>query len=181
MFQAAQLVHGDDVSVAGTSVSDIDLDYFRRFYKSRYEEDLEEQGESLGRVLSNMRLLSDGVLTVSGILVFAKNPQILLPVFNVKAVCYPGHDIHATTYLDSADIVGRLQVQFEKSLSFILRNLRREQHGQGINTTGELEIPRIVLEELVANALIHRDHFVSAPVRVLCLMTALRSSVQGTC
>ena len=57
MFQAGQLVHGDDVSVAGTSVSDIDLDYFRRFYKSRYEEDLEEQGESLSQVLSNMRLL----------------------------------------------------------------------------------------------------------------------------
>jgi ATP-dependent DNA helicase RecG len=90
-----------------------------------------------------MRLLSDGVLTVNGILLFAKNPQIWLPVFNAKAVCYPGHDIHATTYLDRADIVGRLQVQFEESLSFILRNLRREQHGQGINTTGEREFQEL--------------------------------------
>jgi ATP-dependent DNA helicase RecG len=166
MFQTAQLVHGDDVPVSGSSISDIDLDYFRRFYRTRYEEDLEEQGQSLGQVLSNMRLLNNGALTVSGILLFAKDPQAFLPVFHVKAVCYPGNDINTTTYLDSADIFGRLQTQFEESLSFILRNLRREQMGQGVNTTGELEIPRIVLEELLANALIHRDYFVSAPVRV---------------
>ena len=43
---------------------------------------------------------------------------------------------------------------------------RREQTGQGVNTTGTVEIPRIVLEELLANALIHRDYFVSAPIRV---------------
>lgn len=166
MFQTARLVYGDDVPVPGTSISDIDLDYFRRFYRTRYEQDLEEQGQSLGQVLSNMRLLSDGTLTVSGILLFAKDPQVFLPVFHVKAVCYPGNDIHATTYLDSADVFGRLQTQFEESLSFVLRNLRREQAGQGVNTTGEVEIPRIVLEELLANALIHRDYFVSAPVRV---------------
>jgi ATP-dependent DNA helicase RecG len=166
MFQTARLVHGDDIPISGTSIADIDLDYFRRFFKSRYEQDLEEQSQSLAQVLSNMRLLTDGALTVSGILLFAKNPQVFLPVFHVKAVCYPGNDIHATTYLDSADIMGRIQTQFEEALSFILRNLRREQMGQGINTTGEVEIPRIVLEELVANALIHRDYFVSAPIRV---------------
>jgi ATP-dependent DNA helicase RecG len=166
MFQEAQLVHGDDVRVAGTSVADIDLDYFRRFYRLRYEQDMEEQGQSLGQLLSNMRLLSDGALTVSGVLLFAREPQVFLPVFQIKAVCYPGIDIHATTYLDSADISGRIQNQFEESLAFVQRNLRREQAHQGVNTTGELEIPRIVLEELLANALIHRDYFVSAPIRV---------------
>lgn len=166
MFQAAQLVHGDDIPVPGTSASDIDLDYFRRFFRSRYDQDLEEQGQSLGQILSNMRLLSDGTLTVSGLLLFGKEPQVFLPVFHVKAVCYPGNDIHATTYLDSADILGRLQTEFEDSLGFILRNLRREQMGQGVNTTGEVEVPRIVLEELLANALIHRDYFVSAPIRI---------------
>jgi ATP-dependent DNA helicase RecG len=81
-------------------------------------------------------------------------------------VCYPGNDIHPSTYIDSEDILGRIQTQFEKSLSFVLRNLRREQMGQGVNSTGEAEIPRIVLEELLANALIHRDYFVSAPIRI---------------
>ncbi len=166
MFQSAQLVHGDDVPVPGTSIADIDLDYFREFFKIRFEQELNEQNLSLGQVLSNMRILSNDLLTVTGVLLFAKDQRALLPVFHVKAVCYPGDDIHDTTYLDSADIFGRITTQFEETLAFVLRNLRREQHGQGINTTGELEIPKIVLEELIANALIHRDYFVSAPIRI---------------
>ena len=65
MFQKAQLVHGDDVPVPGTSIADIDLDYFHWFFRTRFEQDLEEQDLSLGQVLSNMRLLSNG-LTVTG-------------------------------------------------------------------------------------------------------------------
>lgn len=166
MFQAAQLVHGDDIPVTGSSIADIDLDYFRRFYSSRYERELDQQELSLGQVLTNMRLVNNGVLTVTGALLFAREPQVFLPVFHVKAVCYPGNDIHVTTYLDSVDITGKLQSQFDDALGFITRNLRRNQGEQGVNTTGELEIPRIVLEELLANALMHRDYFVSAPIRV---------------
>lgn len=166
MFQSAQLVHGDDVPVPGTSIADIDLEYFRGFFKTRFEEELEEQKLSLGQVLENMRLLNNERLTVTGVLLFAKDPRALLPVFHIKAVCYPGKDIHASAYLDSEDIFGRITTQFEEGLAFVLRNLRREQRGQGVNTTGEVEIPRIVLEELIANALIHRDYFVSAPIRI---------------
>jgi ATP-dependent DNA helicase RecG len=166
MFQNAQLVHGDDVPVPGTSIADIDLEYFREFFRARFEQELDEQNLSIGQVLENMRLLNNERLTVTGVLLFAKDPRALLPVFHIKAVCYPGNDIHATTYLDSADIFGRITTQFEEALSFVLRNLRREQRGQGVNTTGEVEIPRIVLEELIANALIHRDYFVSAPIRI---------------
>jgi ATP-dependent DNA helicase RecG len=113
-----------------------------------------------------MRLVNNGVLTVTGALLFAREPQVFLPVFQIKAVCYPGNDIHVTTYLDSVDITGKLQTQFDDALGFITRNLHRDQGEQGVNTTGELEIPRIVLEELLANALMHRDYFVSAPIRV---------------
>lgn len=166
MFQSAGLVHGDDIPVAGTSIADIDLDYFHWFFRTRFEQNLEDQDLSLGQVLSNMRILSKDLLTVTGVLLFTKTPEAFLPVFHVKAVCYPDTDIHSTTYLDSADILGRMQTQFEESLSFVTRNLRREQFGKGVNTTGEVEIPKIVIEELLVNALIHRDYFVSAPIRV---------------
>lgn len=166
MFQSAKLIHGDDVPVPGTSIADIDLDYFHWFFKTRFEQQLEDQDLSLGQVLSNMRILSNDLLTVTGVLLFTKDPRAFLPVFHIKAVCYPGNDIHATTYIDSADIFGRIQTQFEESLGFVLRNLRREQSGKGVNTTGEVEIPKIVLEELLVNALIHRDYFVSAPIRI---------------
>ncbi len=120
----------------------------------------------MAQILANMRLLSNGILTMTGVLLFAREPQNFLPAFHVKAVSYPGDDIHATTYLDSVDIVGKVQSQFDDALAFIVRNLHREQRGQGVNTTGKVEIPRIVFEELLANALIHRDYFISAPVRM---------------
>ena len=166
MFQTSQLVHGDDVPIARTSVSDIDVAYFRQFFKKRFDRELEDQELSLPQVLTNMRLLNKGLLTISGALLFATDPTPLAPAFHVKAVRYPGSDIHASQYTDSVDIHGRIASQFEEGLAFILRNLRREQKGQGVNTEGELEVPRIVFEELLANAIIHRDYFVSAPIRI---------------
>lgn len=47
-----------------------------------------------------------------------------------------------------------------------MRNLRKIQKRKGVNTTGEPEISQIVFEELLVNSLIHRDYFVSAPVRL---------------
>lgn len=166
MFQQSQLVHGDDVRIPGTSVSDIDLVYFRQFFKKRFDRELDEQGLSIAQVLTNMRLLNSGLLTVAGALLFASDPTPLVPTFHIKAVSYPGTDIHASQYSDSVDIFGRIESQFEQALAFILRNLRREQGNQGVNTEGVLEIPRIVFEELVANSIIHRDFFVSAPIRL---------------
>jgi ATP-dependent DNA helicase RecG len=167
MFQSSQLIHGDDIPVTGTSMADIDLEVFRHFFRSRFQQDLDEQDLSLSQVLSNMRLLTEDRLTVTGVLVFAKEATTLLPAFIVKAVSYPGTDIHVSNYVESADIAGRIDTQFDGAMSFILRHLRREQgRGQGVNSLGELEIPRIAVEELIANALIHRDYFVSAPIRI---------------
>ena len=91
----------------------------------------------------------------------------------VKAVAFPGIDITDTTYLDSQDIKGRLSDVFQKTLSFIFSNIHYIQKDQGINSLGEPEIPRIVLEEIIANALIHRNYFISAPVKVLVFVDRL--------
>jgi ATP-dependent DNA helicase RecG len=56
---------------------------------------------------------------------------------------------------------------FQQTLGFIMSNTRALQGDQGINSVGQPEVPRIVWEELIANALIHRDYFISAPVRIL--------------
>ena len=166
MYQSAGLLHGDELSVNGLSVSDLDLDYFRRFFEKQYGEPIENQEVPLPKLLENMNLMNDGVLNISGALLFAKTPQFRLPVFIVKAICYPGNDIDLDRYLDSQDIAGKLADVFHQSLSFILGNIKHLQFDQNVNAVGEPEIPRETLEELLANALIHRDYFVSAPVRI---------------
>ena len=84
-------------------------------------------------------------------------------------MAFPGQDITDVNYIDSQDINGKLTDLFRKSLSFVLGNIHHVQNAQSFNSLGEPEIPRIVLEELIANALIHRDYFVSAPVRILVI------------
>lgn len=84
-----------------------------------------------------------------------------------KAVAFPGIGIEDEHYIDSQDISGKLSDIFQKALGFVLSNIRHVQNQQGVNSVGKPEIPRIVLEELIANALIHRDYFVSAPIKVL--------------
>lgn len=167
MFQAASLVHADGIPVNGSSVADIDQAFFDTFFEKEFGERVEEQDISRGQLLENMNLAKEGLLNISGALLFSARPQVRLPIFIVKAVAFPGVDIEDEHYIDSQDITGKLSDVFQKALGFVLANIRHVQNEQSFNSLGEPEIPRIVLEELIANALIHRDYFVSAPVKVL--------------
>jgi ATP-dependent DNA helicase RecG len=166
MFQAASLIHADETPVTGMRIDDIDLTYFEDFFQKEYGHATEEADAPLPRLLENMNLAASGVPNIAGALLFGKRPQFRLPAFLVKAVCYPGKEISEDTYIDNRDIVGKLADVFQQTVGFILTNIRYCQGEQTVNSTGEPEIPRIALEELVVNALIHRDYFVSAPVRV---------------
>ncbi len=166
MFQAAGLIHGDEIPANSISVADLDLAYFRDFFKKVYDETLDEQDSSLPQLLQNMNLCRDSVMNIAGALLFAQRPQFRLPAFIVKAVCYPGTDIDEEYYLDSRDITGKMADIFQQTISFITTNMRHSQGKQSVNSLGEPEIPRIVFDELIANALIHRDYFISAPIRI---------------
>jgi predicted HTH transcriptional regulator len=88
------------------------------------------------------------------------------PQFVVKAIRYPGDEIHVTDYVDTEDFAGPLPKIFNDTLGFVMRNLHKIQAGQGVNAPGRPEIPESVFEELLVNALVHRDYLVSAPVRL---------------
>jgi ATP-dependent DNA helicase RecG len=166
MYQSAGLIHGDEIPVAGLTVADLDLEYFKAFFQKNFGESVDNQNIALPVLLENMNLMKDGVLNVSGALQFAKNPSFRLPVFIVKAVSYPGNEIHAGSYIDSQDMTGKIADIYHKSMSFVLGNIKHIQADQDVNAPGKPEIPKTALEELIVNALIHRDYFVSAPVRI---------------
>ncbi len=165
MYQSAGLLHGDEIPVPTMTVSDLDTKSFTAFYEKQYEESLDDH-ISLKQMFNNLNLSRDGVLNIAGALLFGKNTALKLPAFIVKCVTYPGTDIDSDEYIDSQDVTGILKDIFDDVLGFILRNVKRKQKEQGINSLGELEIPKIVFEELITNALIHRDYFISAPIRI---------------
>ncbi|MGW8274675.1 RNA-binding domain-containing protein [Xanthomonas axonopodis] len=167
LFQQAGLVHADETPVAGLSAGDVDMPYFETFFEQQFGGPLAQHNQPLPQLLTNMNLMNQGQLNVAGGLLFAKSPHYALPAFVVKAVAFVGTQIEDERYIDSRDIVGKLADVFQQTLGFIVANTRAAQGEQGFNSQGQPEIPRIVWEELVANALIHRDYFVSAPIRVL--------------
>jgi len=167
LFQQAGLIHADETPVAGLSAGDVDVPYFEAFFEQQFGEPLARHNLPLPQLLSNMNLMNQGQLNLAGGLLFAKTPQYALPAFIVKAVAFVGTEIEDDRYIDSRDIAGKLADVFQQTVGFIVANTRAAQGEQGFNSQGQPEIARVVWEELVANALIHRDYFISAPVRVL--------------
>ena len=173
IFQQTALIYADELPVANTSIKDVDMTVFSQFFENEYGESLDEQSLTPTQLLENMNLMvasnisTECQLNYAGALLFAKRPQIKPPVFLIKAVAFYGTDITDDQYIDSRDIAGKLSEMFAQALSFFMMNIRYLQNDQGFNSIGEPEIPKIVFEELIANALIHRDYFVSAPIRLL--------------
>jgi predicted HTH transcriptional regulator len=58
--------------------------------------------------------------------------------------------------------------------------IRYLQDGQGFNSHGKPEISLIALEEVLQNALIHRDYFKNAPVRLLIFDNRIEIISPGT-
>ena len=165
LFQSSGMLHAD-VNPSGLTVADLDMPYFQRFFEKRYGEKLEDQALPLEQTITNMNLGNAGELNLTGALLFSKNPSTRLPVFIVKAGAFPGETITTESYLDSRDIGGKIADIFQQTLSFIFANITHVQGDQTVNSAGDPEIPRIVLEELLTNAFVHRDYFISAPIRV---------------
>ena len=160
------MLHADVIPAQGMTVADIDMPYFSSFFQKRYGEFLEEQELPLEQTISNLNLGNSGMLNITGAMLFAQTPSSRLPSYIVKAAAFPGDSITTESYIDSRDITGKLSDIFQQTVGFILSNTRHVQGEQGINSVGRPEIPRIVLEELIANALVHRDYFILAPIRV---------------
>lgn len=167
MFQSAGLLHPDEVPVDGLTIAELDTEYFKAFYEKQFDESFDKQNASLTVVLENMNLMKNGVFNLAGALLFSKRPQIKLPNTIIKSICFPGNEIHVSEYRDSEDISGKLEDGFKKALSFITRNISHVQDSQDVNSQGNLEITKIALEELLTNALIHRDFFVSACIKIM--------------
>ena len=90
-----------------------------------------------------------------------------MPAFCIKCVAFYGNDIGGLHYRDSQDLTGRIPNLFEDGMAFFQRNLLHTQQGQNFNSQGILEISEIALQEILENALIHRDYLKNAPIRLL--------------
>lgn len=171
MLQRSSLLNADTLPVHGTSFADLDRlhvsEFLERNYKVKGELAFAGEGEEARRILRNLGLMCEDELTLSGLLLFALNPQRCRPMDVAKCVWFNGNDLGGTDYLDSQDFGGTVRDIFKGIMSFLSRTLRHEQAGQGFNSIGIPEVPMPALEEYVVNMLLHRDYFVSSAWKVL--------------
>ena len=170
LFQKSRNLLADEMEVFDTSINDIDEAAFADYFKAEFGESYQAKGLSLAEALKAKRAIRNGSLTLAGLLFFGREPQSFKPAFSVKAASIYGNDISSSRYRDKPDdIKGTIPELFKRGLAFFTNNLRYIQRGDSFNSKGALEISRIALEETIQNALVHRDYFKNAPIRLFIL------------
>ena len=155
--------------IAGSSLTDLDLFRFQREYlPAAFAPDvLEENGRALEDQLRALRLLApDGRPTVAGMLVLGHDPRAWLPGAYVQFVRYPEAEI-GDVVSDAKEIGGPLAEQLRYLDEVIKANNQQGSVLSGVTERSVSSYPVIALQELVRNAVIHRNYIGTAtPVRL---------------
>lgn len=166
MFQSEGQLYAEQRTVPGTSLASLDIEAYASFYTEKYPtKTVPADHALLERELTASRLMENGLLTTAGVLLFCRQPERLVPAFCVKAVWYKGNDRAGTEFRVSDKFDGALQEQYEKGMAFLRRWNSRVPDGGSFNTSRP-EIPEYVFEDLLTNALVHRDYFIDDSVKL---------------
>lgn len=171
MYQESSSIFIDELLVEAKventlNANGINLAKFYYYYERRTGKPFLSEGLVLEKSLDNMNLAKNGNWNLTGLLLFANNPQTYKPAFLIRCISYYGNDIADDNFKDRVDAVGTLDDQFRTAISFLKNNLRNVQQEGGFNQAGKLEISEIALEEAVVNALLHRDYSKNAVIRL---------------
>lgn len=180
LLQSSGHLYADEMTVDNTDLGDIDLELFKSFYERRTGEKFENLKIPVENVMSNLKLLSNGKLTLAGLLMFGKKPQEKRPQFVIKAVSFYGNSPAGNEYWDSRDISGNIPKMFDAGRLFLVNNLRKLQKNQHFDTTGILEIPIEAIEEALINAIVHRNYYLSSNIRIFIFDNRVEIISAGT-
>lgn len=167
LLQSSKVMFADELPIQGTSISDIDIDYYNNFLKRKYNKSLDDLGIDLRQSLENLNLLKDGSLTLAGLLFFSSNRHKSRPLFSIQCVSVNATVLTSNSFTDNEPAFeGNMREVFDSTISFLERNLKKIPTGDTFNSQTVWEIPYEVFEELIVNSLIHRDYFINTTVKV---------------
>ena len=159
----------DAQPVQGSTVADdIDEDRFRREYlpQAVSPEVLEENNRDTEQQMQALRLLGrDNIPTAAAILVLGKDPTRWLPCAYIQFVRYAGKEV-TDGVMNAREIHGTLPDQLRQAIEIIEANINVALVISGLQHVKKADYPLGALRELVANAVIHKDHQRQAPVRI---------------
>jgi ATP-dependent DNA helicase RecG len=177
LLQSSGNLYAEEVVLENSTVDDLDWYRFEEFYQNKFKENAEKT--DILRILENLRLSKNGKLNLAGALLFTKQPHKTIPAFFVTAIWFAGNDITDTVYRSSENIVGTLAQQYEKAYNFITSKLLYLQNGKSFNSLGDAEVPLIVFQEILTNALIHRDYFIQDTIKIFMFKNRIEIKSPG--
>jgi ATP-dependent DNA helicase RecG len=164
LLQSSGNLYAEQMLLQSSTINDLEWGAFGEFYEKKYKEEFDR--ETFYSKVENLSLGKDGKINVAGNLLFGKKPQRLCPDFYITAIWFQGNDLSGTKYNSSENIGGDLARMFRDAQRFVIGCLRKLQNGKDFNSLGDLEVPEIVINELLINALIHRDYFIQDSIKL---------------
>ena len=158
----------DETEIFDSSIHDVDERLFYNYFKMEFKKTYEEKGLTLEEALNAKKVMRNNHLTLAGLLFFSREPQHFRPAFTIKAVSFLGNDMGGTEYRSKPeDLNGTIPEMFKQAMLYIKSCIRYVQKEPSFNSRGCPEISLIAVEEILQNALVHRDYFKNAPVRLM--------------
>jgi predicted HTH transcriptional regulator len=158
----------DETLVFDSSIEDLDTWRFREYFEKEFGASIESRGLTMEKAAAAKKVMRDGHLTLAGLLFFGKTPQHFRPAFCIKAVTFIGNSIGGNDYRSKPeDFSGPIPELYRQGMQYLKSSIKYLQKEDNFNARGVPEISIRALDEVLQNALTHRDYYKNAPVRIL--------------
>ena len=148
------------------TIKDIDKGKLRWFLRKAKEErnyDIDPE-TPIKEALNRLNLLQDGKFTNVAILLFGKDPQRFFPQVKIRAGRFK--DVEGLDFIDMKLLKGTIPELREKAMKFIMDHIRHGVFFDANRRYDRWEYPLRAIEEVLNNALAHRDYFSNAEIQL---------------
>ena len=156
----------DEMVCKGALLKDIDPDKVFRFLERAKEEKrlVVPDKVTLKDALVRLNLFRGAQLVNTAILLFGKDPQKFFVQTKIRAARFKGTEGH--DYIDMKVLEGAIPELREKALAFIAEHTRHAVFFDSNQRFDRWEYPGRALEEVLNNALAHRDYWSNSDVHL---------------
>lgn len=169
LFAESKKLFADEEIIPNSDITDINTELFYQFLfidNAQILDKLKQGLLTLENLLENRELHRYKHLTLAGNLMFGLTPQRYCPSFYIDCVYFNGDDISVDQFISKDTIKGTFAELYKQSLNFLKSNLSKKQIDKEFNSRAVLEIDERILTELIVNALVHRDYYINASIKI---------------
>lgn len=162
MTHALTLSSADRMVVPEADVSDLNAEAVDRVLaEHRNSKTLRGTDTRLERMTRLNMVNKVGEVRLAGLLAAGQYPQQYYPKLIIDVVAHPGAEksaVEGPRFVDRVQCDGNMPEAIEQAVEAIAKNLRAPTFVVGVGARTDSEIPKEVLREVVANAVVHREY-----------------------